>query len=298
MNVLVTGSAGFIGKKIVERLREKPEINVVLGIDVVKDEDTLVCDIRDYDSLKKTVENLKPSIIIHTAAQAYIPKSFDDPVEDATKNIIGTLNVLRLALSYGSDLIFSSSAAVYGKPSTVPIPENHPTNPISPYGLSKLTCEKYIQMLYPQKSTIIRLSSVYGPQPGKRHGPVNRIIYDVLRNGVCHITGDGNQTRDFTHVSDVVSAIELIIDKGLTGTYNVGTGVEHSINDVVKILRNEFKISFKVEYLPKEEGEIERNVLNIEKIKLEGYKPKISLKEGIKDVLNFELNFLNKSLKE
>ncbi len=292
MNILVTGSAGFIGRKIVERLKEKPEVNEVLGVDIIKDENTLVCDIRDYDNLKKIVDHLKPSIIIHVAAQAYVPRSFSDPVEDATKNIIGTLNILRLTLKYGSDLIFSSSAAVYGKPSIIPIPETHPTNPISPYGLSKLTCEKYIQMLYPQKSTIIRLSSVYGPQVGKRHGPVNKIIYDVLRNGVCYITGDGNQTRDFTHVLDVVSAVELIIDKGLTGVYNIGTGVEHSINDVVKIVEEELKKSFKIEYLPKEEGEIERGVLNIEKIKLEGYKPKISLKEGIKDVLNFELNLL------
>jgi len=191
LNVLVTGSAGFLGKALIKKFRDKPEIDEILGVDILPSEDTVVCDIRDYAKLEKVCEGLKPSVIIHVAAQAYIPKSFEDPIEDATINIVGTINVLRLALKYGSDLIFTSSASVYGNPKFLPISEEHPTNPTSPYGLSKLTGEKYIQLLYPFKSTILRLSSVYGIQEGVRHGPVNSIVYNVVRHGCCYVTGDG-----------------------------------------------------------------------------------------------------------
>lgn len=292
MNVLVTGSAGFLGKFLVRRLRNKPEVDEVLGVDVIPSENTMVCDIRDFGRLEKVCESLKPHLIVHTAAQAYVPRSFEDPMEDATINIVGTINILRLTLKYGSELIFTSSAAVYGKPTVLPVPEEHPLNPVSPYGLSKLTGEKYIQLLNPSKSTIIRLSSVYGIQEGRRHGPVNQIVYSAVNYGSCYVTGDGNQTRDFTHVSDVVSAIELIIDKGLTGVYNVGTGEEHSINDIIKIVEESLGKKIKVEYRPKRAGELERNVLDISKIKAKGYKPQISLKEGVKEVIDFEVSKL------
>ena len=290
MNVLVSGSAGFLGRALIRRLIDKPEVDEVLGVDVLPSEDTVVCDIRNFEMLEKICGSLKPNVIIHAAAQAYVPKSFEDPIEDATINIVGTINVLRLALKHGSELIFTSSASVYGKPSILPIPENHPLNPISPYGLSKLAGEKYIQLLNPNKSTIIRLSSVYGIQEGKRHGPVNQIVYNAINNGTCYVTGDGNQTRDFTHVSDVVSAIELVMDKGLTGVYNVGTGEEHSINEVIKIVEECLGRKIKVEHRPKRAGEIERNVLDISKIKSQGYKPQITLKEGIKEVVDFEVS--------
>ena len=294
MNILVTGSAGFLGKFLVKRLREKPEVDEVLGVDIIQSEDTVVCDIRDFSRLENVCGSLKPHIIIHAAAQAYVPRSFEDPIEDATINIVGTINVLRLALKHGSELIFTSSAAVYGKPETLPIPEDHPLNPISPYGLSKLTGEKYVQLLNMEKSAIIRLSSVYGIQEGRRHGPVNRIVYDAVNYGVCYVTGDGNQTRDFTHVSDVVSAIELIIDKSLTGVYNVGTGEEHSVNDVIRVVEEFLGRKIKVEYKPKRAGELERCVLDIGRIRAKGYKPQIGFREGVKEVINHETSRLKK----
>ena len=289
LNVLVTGSAGFLGKALIKKFRDKPEIDEVLGVDILPSEDTVVCDIRDYAKLEKVCEGLKPSVIIHVAAQAYVPKSFEDPIEDATINIVGTINVLRLALKYGSDLIFTSSASVYGNPKFLPISEEHPTNPTSPYGLSKLTGEKYIQLLYPSKSTILRLSSVYGIQEGIRHGPVNSIVYNVVRHSCCYVTGDGNQTRDFIHVSDVVSAIELVMDKGIRGIFNVGTGEEHSINDIVKLVEEFLSRKFKVEYKPERPGEIRRNLLDISRLKAEGFKPQKNLKEGIKEIIDFEI---------
>ena len=197
LNVLVTGSAGFLGKALVKRLGDKPEVDEVLGVDVIPSENTMVCDIRDFGRLEKVCESLKPHLIVHTAAQAYVPRSFEDPMEDATINIVGTINILRLALKYGSELIFTSSAAVYGKPTILPVPEEHPLNPVSPYGLSKLTGEKYIQLLNPNKSTIIRLSSVYGIQEGRRHGPVNQIVYNAVNYGSCYVTGDGCIPRGY-----------------------------------------------------------------------------------------------------
>lgn len=297
MNVLVTGSAGFLGKFLLKKLRDKPEVDEVLGVDVIPSENTMVCDVRNFSELEKVCGSPKPHLIVHTAAQAYVPKSFEDPIEDATINIVGTINILRLALKYGSELIFTSSAAVYGKPTVLPVPEEHSLNPISPYGLSKLTGEKYIQLLNPDKSTIIRLSSVYGIQESKRHGPVNQIVYDAVNYGLCYVTGDGNQTRDFTHVSDVVSAIELIIDKGLVGVYNVGTGEEHSINDIIKIVEESLGKKIRVEYKPKRAGELERNVLDISKIRAKGYKPQVSLKEGVKEVIDFEISRLKETEK-
>ena len=289
LNVLVTGSAGFLGKALIKKFRDKPEIDEVLGVDILSSEDTVVCDIRDYAKLEKVCEGFKPNVVVHVAAQAYVPKSFEDPIEDATINIVGTINVLRLALKYGSDLIFTSSASVYGNPKFLPISEEHPTNPTSPYGLSKLTGEKYIQLLYPSKSTILRLSSVYGIQEGVRHGPVNSIVYNVVRHGCCYVTGDGNQTRDFIHVFDVVSAIELVMDKGIRGIFNVGTGEEHSINDIVKLVEECLGKKFKIEYRPERPGEIRRNLLDIGRLKAEGFKPQKNLKEGIKEIIDFEI---------
>ena len=111
----------------------------------------------------------------------------------------------------------------------------------------------------------------------------------MVRHSCCYVTGDGNQTRDFIHVSDVVSAIELVMDKGIRGIFNVGTGEEHSINDIVKLVEEFLSRKFKVEYKPERPGEIRRNLLDISRLKAEGFKPQKKLKEGIKEIIDFEI---------
>jgi len=296
VNVLITGSAGFTGKYLLETLAKNPEYNV-LGLDIIPDENphSQVCDIRNYRELEKAALNHKPQVIAHLAAQAYIPRSFSDPIEDAEVNIIGTINAVRLAKRFEAKLIYLSSAAVYGRPQTLPISEEHSTKPISPYGLSKLTGEEYIRLLLPPgRYVIFRPSSIYGIQKGKRHGPVNSLVYSIVRRGFCEVTGSGEQTRDFIHVSDVARAVKLAINGKLSGVYNLGTGVEHSINQLIALIRRILNRKFEVKYLPEMNGEIYRSWLNVEKLRQAGFEAKIRLEEGLREVIKYELESLGK----
>jgi UDP-glucose 4-epimerase len=296
VNILITGSAGFIGKHLFESLVKSSEHNI-LGVDIIpsKSPYSQVCDIRNYRELESIALNHKPQVIAHLAAQAYIPKSFTDPLEDAEINIIGTINVVRLARKFDSKIVYLSSAAVYGNPPSLPVSEEHPVKPVSPYGLSKLTSEEYIKLLLPPgKYAIFRPSSIYGVQEGKRHGPVNSLIYSIIKQGYCEVTGSGEQTRDFIHVNDVARAIKLAINGKLAGTYNLGTGTEHSINQLLTLIQSILNRSFQVKRLPEMNGEIYRSWLNVEKLRRAGFEAKIGLKEGLKELIKYELEKLGR----
>lgn len=238
MKILLTGGLGQVGSYAGERLSENNEITIIdnfsnslnnikfsSNIKIIKG------DIRN----QKIVNDLvgKADTIIHTAAQTSVNKSVEDPIYDADNNVNGTLNLLEAARK--SDIerfVYISSAAVYGDPITLPINEEHPTNPLSPYGLSKLTGERYAMLyhsLYGLPVVCLRPFNIFSPRqnPGSPYsGVITKFIERIKYNKNPVIFGDGNQTRDFVYIEDVVDVIFNTLEnkKAVGNVFNIGTG--------------------------------------------------------------------------
>jgi UDP-glucose 4-epimerase len=244
----VTGGAGFIGSHLCEALLERgTEViaydNLTAGKtenlgDLPADKGRLVRgDIRDPKALEETAGNCKT--IFHLAAQISVPFSMKNPKEDFDVNVYGTLNVLETARKRDARLIFASTAAVYGDAEETPTPEDCPAQPISFYGLSKRVAEEYCQFYkenYGMEVVILRIFNVYGL---RGHGVIPDFL-DKLRTTPhkLEILGTGEQSRDFIHVSDVVSAMVLCAEhENVDGqVYNVGSGVATSVTAIAKMI--------------------------------------------------------------
>jgi len=281
IRVLVTGGKGFIGSHLMQALHasEKNGLGtnyyIGYGYDLIDGDDIL-----DSECLLSVALKFKPKWIVHLAAQAYLRPSQANPQYDARTNIIGTLNVLEVSRKIKCGVIFSSSGAVYGDNYQYP-------DPISPYGVSKLTAERYCDLYnkcYDVHAVVFRFSSVYGA--GRKKTSINLIIEKMLNGDVISITGDGKQTRDFTYVSDIVNAILLAVNNKLpSGIYDVGTGVFTSINELVALIGRCIKQEPNIKYVPVVMGDPKRNELNVSKIANYGFKAKMSLTEGIKKLI-------------
>jgi len=242
MKIVVTGGAGFIGSYLVDALIvNQHEVHVVDNLAtgdinfVNKNAEFHYMDIRD-SKLISLIKEIEPQIVFHFAAQVSVTKSMCDPINDSDVNIMGTINLLNACSETGVDrLIFSSSAAVYGLPQFLPVDETHPLNPISPYGVSKLAAEKYIQAYAKARNinyVILRFSNVYGlRQKDSNEGGVVSIFYNrVKAQKSVNIFGDGKQTRDFIYVKDVVNANLSAISCAPNQILNISTGKQTSIN--------------------------------------------------------------------
>lgn len=299
--ILVTGGAGFIGSHLVDRLvKERHRVVVVDNLSSGKKENISkeakfykidICSPKIFEIFRKE----KPEIVFHLAAQKNVRKSVEDPIFDAKVNILGSLNILKNSAEFKvKKIIFASSGgAVYGNAKRIPTPENYETSPISPYGIAKLTVENYLKF-YKQSYNLdfisLRLANVYGPRqdPKGEVGVVSIFIDNLLKGKRPVIFGDGEQTRDFIYVDDVCKVCILAMRSEKVGVYNVGTGVEISINDlygaVQKVLNKRIN---PIHLLPKE-GEVKRSCLDITKAHRElKWVPKISLKEGLKKVVGW-----------
>lgn len=301
MKFLITGGLGQVGSSIAEVLSKHHEVvildnysNNYIKNDFEKDIDIINGDIRNLEIVKTVSENV--DCIIHTAAQIDVNRSINDPIYDADNNLIGTLNMLEAARNCSNiqKFIYFSSAAVFGIPAYLPIDEKHPCNPISPYGLSKLTGEKYCLLyhrLYNLPVACIRPFNIYSEKQDVKNpysGVISKFIEKVLVNEPPIIFGNGEQTRDFVHVTDVVAFIELIIenDDSIGEVFNVGTGRSTSINELAHmILTLSGKEDLGVLYEQKREGDIEQSFSDIEKSMKLGYKPKMLIEDGLEDML-------------
>ena len=246
MKILVTGASGQIGSYVLERFADKHD---TAGVDLkpcpIKDLKDLVVqgDLRNYEFVRKIVKDV--DAVIHLAAQVSVENSWNDPVYDAENNVIATINLLKACSDYGADrFVYISSAAVYGNPRYVPIDEEHPKEPISPYGVSKLAGEYYCRVFSDRIHTIIvRPFNVFSARmdPSNPYsGVIAKFIHRVKKGLPPVIYGDGKQTRDFVHVRDVVDFVEIALKRGENGeAYNVGTGRETIHKDEnYKYLRN------------------------------------------------------------
>ena len=208
-------------------------------------------------------------------------------------NVCGSLNILEESLKQNvKKFIFASSCAVYGEPQYVPIDEEHPTNPQSPYAVSKLAVEKYCQIfnkLYGLETVSLRLFNVFGPrQGGKTYSGVITKMVERLKSGKPPVIfGDGTQTRDFVFVLDVIDAFFKVMNtEKCIGEINIGSGRETSINKLAKLLIKKFNLRVEPVYMKPKAGEIKRSWGNIEKAKrVLGYTPKFSLNQGLEAFL-------------
>ncbi|MFQ6052444.1 MAG: NAD-dependent epimerase/dehydratase family protein [Candidatus Hydrothermarchaeota archaeon] len=300
-NILVTGGCGFIGSHIAEHLCESNHVIVVDNLSAGSLENIngfrdkiafLKSDLNDLPKL-----NLKDiEIVFHTAASVSTEKSIKDPLSDAQTNILGILSVLEICRKKDIErFVFSSSCAVYGDPKYLPVDEKHPLNPKSPYAISKKTGEEYCKIyndLYGLKTVSLRYFNVFGPRQ-KASDPYSGVI-PIFLNKIKNqerlpVYGDGNQTRDFIHVQDVVRANILASEskEAIGNAINIGTGRETSINQLLKIFRDVSEKELSVEYKPPRKGDIRKSVADISLArKTLKFEPLITLKEGLMGLWN------------
>jgi len=295
MKVMVTGGAGFIGSHVVDHcLDAGHDVVVVDDLSTGRRENVnpkarlYVVDIRDEEALGKVFEAERPEAICHEAARANVRESMVKPILYAEVNVIGSLMLLELARKYGTKKIVyaSTGGAVYGEPEYVPADENHPINPLDPYGASKHHVEHYLYIYrihYGLDYTILRYPNVYGPRqdPYGEAGVVAIWTAEMLNGGEPLINGSGEQERDFVYVGDIARANVLALTRGGGEIFNLGSGIGTSINKVFTYLRKSTGCQCKEVHGPAKLGEVFRTFLNADKAKAGlGWEVEVPLDEG------------------
>jgi len=298
--VLVTGRAGFIGSHVVDAyLAQGHEVAVVNDLSSGKLEN-LNPQARFYKldltspKLVEIFEEERPQIVNHHAAQAAVPKSVEDPLFDAHVNVLGTLNLLRCCARYGIKRVIyaSTGGALYGEPQLIPVSEEHPIRPVSPYGVSKYAGELYLHSFHATHGlpyVILRYANVYGPRqdPYGEAGVVAIFTEKMLRGERPTIYGDGTQTRDFVYVRDVAQANVLALETDHEAlVVNIGTGQETSVKDLFWILRKLTGFSEEADHSTKRPGDVYCIALDPQRAKkLLGWEARTILEEGLRQTV-------------
>lgn len=309
MKILLTGGAGFIGSHVAEQLISHG-YEVIIIDNLISGSTTYLpqgveffqMDIND-PSVEDVFKTVKPEIVLHLAAQTSVVHSMREPYFDFQSNTDGTVKLLQYAARYHvRQFIFSSTSAVYGEPTYLPIDEMHPIDPHSFYAVSKYAAERYIRIFAAQYGftpTILRFSNVYGPRQktAGEAGVVGIFILNYLKKEQCLIYG-GNQTRDFIYVKDVAIACRKAIESDLSGIYNVSSSVELSIGVLNELISQQLEVNASANYMPFREGELIRSVLSNENAKkgLE-WVPTFSLLEGLYETIQYIKEFQWKGVK-
>ncbi len=295
MNILVTGGAGFIGSHISDAYIAAGHTVVIVddlsgGVpeNINPKAKFYQLDIRS-EKLGDVFQKAKIDIVNHHAAQMDVRRSVADPAFDASVNVLGGLNIFEQARKYGvKKFIFSSTGgAIYGEQDYFPADEEHPTRPLSPYGITKLCTEKYLfyyKAVYGINHVILRYANVYGPRqnPHGEAGVVAIFCSKMLKGEQPVINGDGKQTRDYTFVGDVVQANLLALSYNGSAIYNIGTGVESDVNKLFFELRSHLHPTCLEQHAPPKAGEQQRSVISSKKIERElGWRPLVQLDEGL-----------------
>ncbi len=299
MRCLVTGGAGFIGSHIVDHLISAGHTVAVidnLSTGQKKFVNTKAIlykkDIRD--NLNIVFKKEKPEVIIHTAAQVMLRESLKDPLNDASINVIGTLNLLETCRKHDvKKLIYTSTIGRIGEPEYLPVDEKHPVNPTSPYGISKYVAEKYVQMyskLYGIDYRIFCFGNVYGPRDNPRSKRVTGLFaHSMIHEKQPTIFGDGNQTRDFIFVEDLAEFIvETMNKKNKHNLFNLANGKQIKVNEIFKILAELINYQGKPKYIDAIKGEIRDIKLDTTLAQKElGWQPKHTFEDGLRKTVEW-----------
>jgi nucleoside-diphosphate-sugar epimerase len=294
MKALVTGGAGFIGSNVVNTLRElghEPVVlddlssgyreNLVAGVPFVEG------DVRDLEAVARAMAGCQ--VVFHLAASVGNVRSIEHPQTDSAINVLGTLNVLETARACRIDrVVFSSSAGIFGELKTLPISEDHPQDPDSPYGTSKLAAEKMCLVynkLYGMHNVCLRYFNVYGPhQRFDAYGNVIPIFADrILKQEPLTIFGDGEQTRDFVNVSDVAAAnVQAGLARDAHGVFNIGSATRITINELARVMQEIAAVRSDLRYAPPRMGDVRDSLADIRSARSAfGFDPRTPMARGL-----------------
>lgn len=295
MKVLVTGGAGFIGSHIVDTLVEaNMEVYILDNLtsgsfgNISPEAVFLKEDIRDAD-LKEVLQRERFDYVIHQAAQTTVAKSLEDPLYDCEVNVRGLVNVLEACrLSGVKRIVFASSAAIYGDTVSLPVSETCEKHPASFYGLSKLTGEQYLDLYYKNfglEYVALRYANVYGERQGDNGegGVISIFLKKLLAGQELTVYGDGTQTRDYIYVKDVAAAnYQALFTSMANCSYNVSTGTETSVNELIALLASTAKRPLAVSNEASRSNDIYRSVLDNKAAKQGlGWQPSYPLQQGL-----------------
>jgi nucleoside-diphosphate-sugar epimerase len=298
--VLVTGGAGFIGSTIARLVGQRTPARVVVLDDLSSGHRSnldglpvtfVEGDVCDAEAVRRAIEGC--DTVFHLAASVGNSRSIENPVRDSEVNVLGTLRVLEAAREAGAGkIVYSSSAGIFGELKTLPIREDHPIDPDTPYGASKLGGEKLClayAKLYPIDAVCLRYFNVYGVN--QRYDAYGNVIpifaHRVLHNEPITIFGDGEQTRDFVNVRDVAEAnLRAALTPGLSGAFNIGSGTRITINRLAALLIGESGGDASVRHVAPRKGDVRDSLADISAAQAAfGYRPAIGLEDGLRDYM-------------
>jgi UDP-glucose 4-epimerase len=294
--ILVTGGAGFIGSHLVDSLVSDNRVRVIDNFstgsqnNINPEAEVIEADLRNEDATANALENV--DLVFHQAAQVSVTRSIERPEESFSNNLAATLNILEQARNKDFRVVLASSCAIYGDPKQTPISESDKKDPQSPYGLEKLTVDRYARLyheIYNTETVALRYFNVYGPrQSGGDYSGVISIFKQQAENDQSlTVEGDGKQTRDFVHVDDVVRANLLAAETDHVGAaYNVGTGSTVTIRKLAEQIKNISGSNSDIRHVEQREGDIRQSQADIERIQDQlGFEPTISLAEGLRSLI-------------
>ena len=300
MRVLLTGGAGFIGSHLSDALLARGDEVAVIDdlstgrasrldnqIELYRDS------ILNSSRLALLVRKIRPELIVHLAGQGSVRKSISSPDRDANVNVIGTINALEAARTVAARMLFCSTSALYGSLAPVPSPEAAAPAPESPYGVAKHCAEMYIRYYnhtHGTRHSILRFANVYGPRQdaASESGVVSIFCFQAMANKAITIYGDGRQTRDYVYVSDAVAAMMAASEHDQGGTWNIGTGTEVSVLDLIAAINQATGRSSPLEFTLARDGEIQRSALCPKLAERDlGWRPTVPLAAGVEEVCNW-----------
>jgi len=300
-HILITGGAGFIGSHIADAFLARGWRVSILDNLSTGDRRNLdprasfhEADLRDPETMR-LLDELQPTVVCHHAAQVDVRTSVRDPAGDADINLIASLRLLQKAHEIGvRRFVFASTGgAIYGEPREVPQTESHPREPLSPYGCAKLAAEHYLHYYREVQglpAVALRYANVYGPRQSA-HGEAGVVAIfagRMLRGEEVTINGSGDQTRDYVFVGDVVRANLAAVDHELTGAFNVGTGVETTVNELYARMVECLGIEPAARHAPPKTGEQMRSVLDGSKLRGLAHLPDpVPLRDGLAQTLEW-----------
>ena len=304
MRIVVTGGAGFIGSHLVDAfVGAGNEVVVIDSLwshgggrrENIPDGVSFVhMDIRDDAGLQRIFSEFKPEVVSHHAAQHSVAIGSRDPKYDANVNVIGMLNVLEAAAKAGSrKVVFASSAATYGDVDAMPVDETSPQRPESPYGITKMVTEHYLRFFKSEHGldyTVLRYGNVYGPRqdPNGEAGVIAIFLGKFLQRQGVRIDWDGEQTRDYVYVGDVVRANAAALTQGSGEIYVVGTGKRTSVNEIYRAMVEVTGFEAPVTHAPRRPGDAREVYFNPAKAKRElGWKAEVPLIDGMRKTYEY-----------